>query len=79
MKTNSKIRSLIPITRWNEKHPYPSERQLRWLAFTGKDGFAKCLVKVGKRILIDEELYFAWVEKQAANIAGEKPTKVRKN
>lgn len=69
-KEGTKIRSLIPVPRWNEKHAYPSERQLRWLIFTGKDGFDSCVVRVGKRVLIDEELFFEWVERQSASQGG---------
>ncbi len=60
-------RNLIPVPRWHEFHLYPSERQLRWLIFTNKDDFNQCLVRVGKRILIDEEKYFTWLEKQNIN------------
>ena len=69
-KERQKVRVLIPIPRWSERHQYPSERQLRWLIFTGKDGFDSCVVRVGKRVLIDEELFFEWVERQSATRGG---------
>ncbi len=63
----SQVRSLIPLNRWNEKHMYPPERQLRYLTFTLPPGFESCVVRIGKRVLIDEEAFFRWVDQQQAN------------
>lgn len=60
----TKVRLLIPVTKWNEKHPYPSVSQLRWHIFRPENGFEKCIVRIGKRVLIDEEAYFEWVHHQ---------------
>ena len=62
---NAEIKSLIPIPRWNEKHQYPSERQLRWLVFSNPNEFCRCVVRVGRRVLIDEIEFFRWIEKQS--------------
>jgi hypothetical protein len=53
---------LIPLTRWNDYHPFPTVPALRWMRFNGdKTGFNRCTLKVGKRVLIDEAKFFNWL------------------
>ncbi len=53
----------IPVPDWNKYHPWPSNGGLRNLIFNKeKNGFAKVVKKVGKRVLIDEAAFFAWVD-----------------
>ena len=55
----------IPVTKWNNYHPWPPPGGLRYLIFNGrKNGFEACLVRVGRRILINEMLFFVWIKKQ---------------
>jgi len=59
---------LIPLTQWPEHHIYPNIAGLRYLVFNAdKNGFASCIKRIGKRILIDEIAYFEWVESQQGN------------
>lgn len=61
-------RRLIPLTSWNNHHAYPPLGQLRALVFNAKNnGFERCIRRVGKRILIDEAEFFAWVDAQKFN------------
>lgn len=60
----SPVRRLIPIPHFNRYHPDPSPAALRWLIFTKKDGFDRCIVRRGRRVLIDENEYFRWLEEQ---------------
>ncbi len=54
---------LIPLTKWHEYHPWPSTSQLRHLVFEAElNGFDRCLRRVGRKILIIESEFFAWVE-----------------
>ena len=56
---------LIPLTEWPEHHRYPTVAGLRYLVFNAeKNGFASCIKRIGKRVLIDEAAYFAWVDAQ---------------
>lgn len=56
---------LIPVTQWSEHHSYPPLGQLRALVFNAnKNGFDSCIRRIGRRVLIDEAAYFAWVEAQ---------------
>lgn len=57
--------NLIPLTKWPEHHAWPPIGGLRHLVFHAKsNGFDSCIRRCGKRILIDEAAFFAWVEKQ---------------
>lgn len=65
---------LIPVTEWPNHHPWPPVGGLRHLIFYAKtNGFAHCLRRVGKRVLIDEAKFFEWVEAQGENTADDVP------
>lgn len=56
---------LIPANDWNKYHIWPPEGGLRHLIFNAaKNGFDKVIRRVGRRVLIDEAAFFAWVEEQ---------------
>lgn len=56
---------LIPVTKWNDYHPWPPIGGLRHLIFHEKEnGFAECVTRIGRRVLIDEKRFFQWVKKQ---------------
>lgn len=56
------IRRLIPVQQFNEYHPDPSPAALRWLIFTNRKDFKRCVVRRGHRLLIDEQEYFRWLD-----------------
>ena len=52
---------LIPLSRWNEYHDWPSVNALRAYAFMRhRNGFDNVVSKVGKRLVIDEHRFFDW-------------------
>jgi len=56
---------LIPLTNWNEHHAWPPLGGLRHLVFNAqRTGFDTVIRRVGRRVLIDERAFFAWVEAQ---------------
>ena len=56
---------LIPLTEWGDYHPYPPVGGLRHLVFYAKtNGFHKVVKRVGRRVLIDEQAFFVWVDEQ---------------
>lgn len=56
-------RKLIPIPQWNDLHPWPPQGGLRHLIFNAeKNGFNKVIKRVGRRVLIDEEAFFLWLD-----------------
>lgn len=56
---------LIPVSRWNHHHEWPSQSGLRYWIFHSKtNGFEKVIKRVGRRLLIDENAFFEWVNTQ---------------
>ena len=67
--SNQISRRLIPVPQWNEFHSYPPVGGLRHLIFHAqKNGFDSCIRRIGRRVLIDEAAFFAWVEKQNVSV-----------
>ena len=63
--TTETSRRLIPLTLWPRFHPFPPIGGLRHLVFHAeKNGFDRCIRRVGRRILIDEGLFFEWLDGQ---------------
>lgn len=60
----SKHSRFIPISKWPEYHPDPSPSSLRWMAFSDPEFRRKCIVKRGRKHLINEEAYFKWLAQQ---------------
>ena len=64
---------IIPLTRWNDYHPWPPLGGLRHLVFhADKTGFSFCIVRSGRRILIDEARFFKWIESQRQGVKGKR-------
>lgn len=54
----------IPVTKWNDFHPWPTNGGLRHLAFhRDTNGFREAFVKVGRRLLVDEAKFFECVRR----------------
>ncbi len=59
---------LIPVPKWNDFHVWPPIGGLRHLIFNeGTNGFSGCLVRVGRRVLIDEDKFFQWARLDQRN------------
>lgn len=53
---------LIPVVDWNKYHLWPPLGGLRHLIFHGaKNGFDAVVRRCGRRVLIDEQAFFAWL------------------
>lgn len=58
---------LIPASKWGEHHLWPPAGGLRHLIFNAaSNGFHTVVLRVGRRVLIDENAFFAWVQQQGA-------------
>ncbi len=45
-----------------------TESSIRWLIFNAKEnGFSTCVVRMGRKVLIDLDRFEAWLDNQAAN------------
>lgn len=52
--------NFIPLAKWIDFHPWPTTAGLRHLWFyRKKNGFDGVGIKVGTRVLIDEEAFFS--------------------
>ncbi len=61
--SQSSKKRLIPLTEWNKHHAWPPIGGLRHLVFFAEsNGFNKVIRRVGRRVLIDEEAFFNWIE-----------------
>lgn len=57
---------LIPVPDWPTLHPWPSVAGLRHLIFHAeRNGFSRVIRRAGRRVLIDESEFFAWVNEDA--------------
>jgi hypothetical protein len=46
-----------------ERYPAFSESALRWLRFNGSEnGFDGCVIKLGRRVLLDAAAFERWLE-----------------
>mgnify|MGYP006215679993 CR=1 FL=1 len=60
---NSQKTKLIPVTKWPEIHKWPPIGGLRHLIHnSSKNGFDHCIVRIGRRVLINEAKFFEWAE-----------------
>jgi len=61
-------RKLFTLRDWAHTHQWPTENSLRWRIHKADrdpdDLFRKCFVRVGTRVLIDEQKFYEWVESE---------------
>jgi len=61
---NDRANRVIPAQDWPKHHPWPSIGGMRHLIFHEKtNGFDSVVRRCGRRVLINEQAFFAWVEK----------------
>ena len=80
---SSQFRSLLTVKLFSKKHPAFSEAGLRYYIFNAKarknsrgetiagNGLAKAgaIVRIGRKLLIDEQRFFTWLDNQQENAA----------
>lgn len=55
----------LTVKQLVKKHPYLTEPGLRWMLFNrAQNGLNTAVIRIGKKILIDEELFEKWVDGQ---------------
>lgn len=73
-------RNLLTVRQFSDKHPAWSQSALRNLIFQAQtrkssrgeipgNGLAPAIVRVGGKVLIDEDRFFAWVDAQQEQAA----------
>jgi hypothetical protein len=56
---------LLTVRQCAEKHGFITERGLRnWIFFAQTNGFEDALLRVGRKVLIDETRFFQWLNAQ---------------
>jgi hypothetical protein len=66
-----RVRRLLTVRQFSKRYPAFTEGSLRWLIFNAKEprsiegnGLNVALVRIGRRVLIDEDRFFEWIETQ---------------
>lgn len=63
-------RSLLTVRQFSRKHPAFSEGGLRHKIFYGEEtGFSRCIRRFGRKVLIDENAFFQWLDEQNGQTA----------
>ena len=68
-QSSGEPRRLIPVTEWNDYHPWPSQGGLRHLIFHAHtNGFGAVIRRCGRRILIDEQAFFRFMDQRQGSL-----------
>lgn len=60
-----KTRTLLTVRQFSQKHPAFPEGGLRHNIFhADKNGFAQCVRRIGRKVLLDEQAVFNWIDEQ---------------
>ncbi len=58
-------RSLLTVRQWCAKYPFLTEGGVRHLIFHRvKNGFDSVVLRIGKKVLLDESKFFEWLDQQ---------------
>jgi hypothetical protein len=60
-------RTLLTVQQFSEKHPAFTQASLRWQIFNElTNGLAEAgvILRVGRKVLIDESRFFDWLDRQ---------------
>jgi hypothetical protein len=62
---------LIPVAKWNQYHEWPTVGTIRnWIFRENFNGLHKAVKRIGRRVLLDEKLFFEWLQDQEVNNVG---------
>lgn len=62
---HDQIQPLLTIRQFSEKYPAFNQGGLRYLIFYAhRNGFKKCIRRVGRKVLLHVPSVFAWVDEQ---------------
>lgn len=64
-KNNIDVPRMIPLSRWEEFHSYPSMGAMRNIIFHEKtNGADQWIRRIGRKIFVNEQEFFKWVNGQ---------------
>lgn len=56
---------LLTVNQFVEAHPFTTHGGLRHIIFNAEtNGFKKVIKRMGRKVLIDEKIFFQWVNEQ---------------
>ena len=58
------IPTLLSIQQFAKKHTFMTENSLRWLLFRDPPGLEDCLIRISRRVYIDEKKFFKFLQNQ---------------
>lgn len=61
MSSEKKVPELVPLTKWSDFFIDPSVGALRWMVHSNKEFESRCVVRRGRRVLIDTVAYNRWL------------------
>ncbi len=66
MTVNSSQAQFLTVESMSAKYPSFSAGSLRWLLFNRqRNGFNCCVVRIGRKVLIDEAAFVDWLRSQS--------------
>jgi len=66
------VDTIITVVEFSRRHSAFTEQSLRWLIFrSAENGLAKsgAIIRLGRRVLIDEEKFFEYLRSQSSQRA----------
>ena len=55
----------LTVNQMSEAYPAFTQSSLRWIIFNkDTNGFSKCVIKIGSKIIIDADAFEQWVDEQ---------------
>ena len=58
-------RTFYTVKQFSQRHPVFSESSLRYLIFNERhNGLSPAIRRVGRKVLIDEDKFFEWLDRQ---------------
>ncbi len=59
------VPTLLTVKQFNQKHPaFPIGGLRHHIFHEHQNGFSMCVRRIGRRVLIDEQAFFEWVDAQ---------------
>lgn len=66
LEQQTQARNLLTVKQFTQKYKFLSESALRALIFRrNQNGFSKVIKRINKKILIDVDLFFLFIEEQS--------------
>ena len=65
-------KKIFTIKQLAERHPFLTENSVRWMLYKDEPGLEECLIRNSRRIFIDEDKFFEFLEKKSKEAKAKK-------